>query len=417
MSAIVRGARRAGPIAFAFSCSIVLAADDPLDLEGYVQVVLRAHPAVRQAASLELAALAERKAAHQVADPSLEFSWDRAHPPDAPGGRRTETGFTVTQTIPWPGTFKAGVRAGESAGGGLRASGEWLRWEIQVEARRAFAQLLSTRAILDIARSAEKDARALRDLVARRADLGESREADRIKATVEWLRQQRGLRSAEREAEAAEVGARTLAVAPLPRPLALRGHLPSHLPPPDAEALRTSLLDGNPKLRAARFESERRDALLSMAKRGRVPGLDVSLFRQTEIDKESTGFSVGIKVPLWNANRAEIARATAGVSLAAAESDRVRLDLTAELETRLKDLEVALGQAAILEEEILPAAQQSLNLARFAYEEGETSLLDLLDAERTYREAQRETVEACLALALAVAEMQRLVGPNFNPWR
>ncbi|MGH7322729.1 MAG: TolC family protein, partial [Candidatus Rokuibacteriota bacterium] len=91
--------------------------------------------------------------------------------------------------------------------------------------------------------------------------------------------------------------------------------------------------------------------------------------------------------------------------------------LLTELASRVKELEVAASQAAILDKEILPAAGQSLGLARFSYQEGETSLLDLLDAQRTYRDTQREAIEARLALALAVAELQRLVGPDFDPWR
>ena len=75
------------------------------------------------------------------------------------------------------------------------------------------------------------------------------------------------------------------------------------------------------------------------------------------------------------------------------------------------------GQAVLLDGEIIPAATRSLGLVRLSYEEGETSLLDLLDAQRTFREAQRETAQAHLALEEALGAVQRLVGPDFNPWR
>jgi outer membrane protein TolC len=178
------------------------------------------------------------------------------------------------------------------------------------------------RAGLEIARAAEADALGLRDLTAKRAELGESREADRIKAEVEWPRQQRTRRAAEREAAAAEEILRALAVEPLPRPLTLARELPRPVPPTDPADLRARLERSNPRLAAGRAAAGRETALLSVARRGRIPDLDVSWFRNEEIDKEATGFSFGIRVPLWNANRGEIARAEAASALAAAGAER-----------------------------------------------------------------------------------------------
>jgi cobalt-zinc-cadmium efflux system outer membrane protein len=299
----------------------------------------------------------------------------------------------------------------------LRAEGTGARWDLEIEARTAFARVLSTRGALETARGAEADALALRDLTAKRAELGESREADRIKAEVEWLRQQRIRRAAEREAETAEALARTLAVEPLPRPLVLVGELPRPLPPTDAAALRERMNRSNPRLLAAQAAVEREAALASVARRRRIPDLDVTWFHEDELDKEASGFSFGVRVPLWNAQRGEIARAEAASALAAVGAQRARLDLTAALERARQELDVASAQAAILEREILPAATRSLELARFSYQEGETSLLDLLDAQRTFRETQSEAAASRLALALALAEVQRLVGPDFSPWR
>jgi len=401
----------------AFGIASGARAEEPVDVEAYVQTVLRSHPGARQVTALEAAAGAERKAARQVPDPTVAFSWDRGRINEGSPLSARETGLSVSQTIPWPGTFSANVRAGDRAADILRADGTGTRWDLEIEARAVFARVLYVRAALDVARAAEADALSLRDLTAKRAELGESREADRIKAEVEWLRQERTRRAGEREAEAAEEILRTLAVEPLPRPLALQGELPRPIPPTDAAQLRDRLGRSNPRLRAARAAAEREAALLSVARRARIPDLDVTWFRNEEVDKEANGFSVGLRVPLWNANRGEIARAQAASSLAAAGAHRALVDLTAALERARQELDVASAQAEILDREILPAATRSLELARFSYQEGETSLLDLLDAQRTFRETLREAAASRLALALALAEVQRLVGPDFNPGR
>ncbi|HSD29281.1 MAG TPA: TolC family protein [Vicinamibacteria bacterium] len=389
-------------------------AEEALGAQVFVEIVLRSHPGARQAAAVEAAAGAERKAARQIPDPTLELSWDRATP-EGSGAASTETAFSVSQTLPWPGTRAANVRAGDRAAEALRAEAAAARWELAIDARTAFARLLHARAALDIARGAEADALGLRDLAAKRAELGETREVDRIKAEVEWLRQQRARRSLEREAEAAETILRTLAVEPLPRPLALAGELPRPSPRADADALRERLARSNPRLAAARATAAREAARLSASRRGRVPDLDLTWFREKELDKNAHGFSVGLRVPLWNANRAEIARAAAARSLAEATAERVALDLEAALERARQELDVASTEAEMLERDILPAARRSLELARFSYGEGETSLLDLLDAQRTFRETERQALASRLALAQALADVQRLVGPDFDP--
>lgn len=381
---------------------------EALDVERYVGIVLRSHPGAAQSAGLEVAAAAEHKAARLLPDPVFAYSQDRATAPDGSGPSVTERGYSVSQTIPWPGSFSAGVHAGDRASEGLRAEATAARWELVSEARIAFARLLAARALLDVAKAAEEDARSLRDLVARRADLGESRESDRIKATVEWLREERNLAAAQRQAESSEVAVRLLAVEPLPRPLAVR--TAALAPALDRDAVLTVLAQ-NPRLIAARAEAGRRQALASVARRSRVPDLDLTLFHNEELDKHTSGLSLGLKVPLWNANRGEIARAEAAVTLAAAQAERTRIDLSVELEARVKEVEVASAQAVLLDKEILPAASRSVGIARFSFEEGETSLLDLLDAQRTYRDTQREAAEAHLALSVANAELEALVGP------
>jgi outer membrane protein, heavy metal efflux system len=408
LGVVVLGLAAAGPLSFA---------QEALDVGRYVEIVKRSHPAAAERAGLEQAAEAEKRAGRVLPDPVFDLSWDRALPTDLPGVKGDETGYALSQTLPWPGTWRAGRDAGDRAADVLRAGAEGVAWEIEARARLAFVRLEAARGLADVARGAEEDARSLRDLVTRRAELGESRESDRIKVSVEWLRQQRQLAAASREAQVAEAILRALAVEPLPQPLLLKPSDHPPLPPLDAAALAAQLAERNPRLRAARAEAARREALSSVARRARIPDLGVSVFRQKELDKEANGFSVGIKLPLWNANRGEIARAEAEQQVASAAAARERIDVLTELEARLTDLVVATDQTGLLEREILPQATRSLELARLLYEEGETSLLDLLDAQRTFRETQRERLESHLAQALAVADVQRLAGPDFDPWR
>ncbi len=390
-----------------------LRADEPLRIETYVEIVLRSHPAMQAARALDESATAEKLGARLLADPTLEVSVGRGRSTTDPSERGTETGFALSQTIPWFPARAAAIDAADHAAQARRAEASASRWSLAIDARLAFYRVVEARALVEVASATEADARSLLDLVSRRASLGETREVDRIKARVEWLKQQRELRVAEREVDAAEATLRTLAASPLSQPLLLSGELSRPL---DAmNVLREATparLERSPEALRARAEAARAASLLKSARRSRVPDLGFSLFRQKEVDREAFGASLGIVLPLWNARRGDIARTGAESMLRTADADRIRLTLLTVIETRRRDVDTSAAQAAILMNELVPSAAESLRLARLLFDEGETSLLDLLDAQRTARDARREEIRARFELAVALSELQRLLGPG-----
>ena len=61
-----------------------------------------------------------------------------------------------------------------------------------------------------------------------------------------------------------------------------------------------------------------------------------------------------------------------------------------------------------LERSAIPEATEALRLSRLAYIQGRASLVELLDAQSAYREAQAALIDARLAQALATAELGRV---------
>jgi outer membrane protein TolC len=202
-----------------------LRADEPLRIETYVEIVLRSHPAMQAARALDESAAAEKLGARLLADPTLEVSVGRGRSTADPSERGTETSFALSQTIPWFPARAAAIDAADHAAQARRAEASASRWSLAIDARLAFYRVVEARALVEVASATEADARSLLDLVSRRASLGETREVDRIKARVEWLKQQREMRVAEREVDAAEATLRTLAASPLSQPLLLSGEL------------------------------------------------------------------------------------------------------------------------------------------------------------------------------------------------
>jgi cobalt-zinc-cadmium efflux system outer membrane protein len=63
-----------------------------------------------------------------------------------------------------------------------------------------------------------------------------------------------------------------------------------------------------------------------------------------------------------------------------------------------------------LERNVLPRARDAVGMSRNGFEEGRFSYLDLLEAERTLADVQRERVDVAGSYQLFLVEMERLIG-------
>ena len=124
---------------------------------------------------------------------------------------------------------------------------------------------------------------------------------------------------------------------------------------------------------------------------------DVSLFGQ-------------IQIPIFDRNQGEIARAGFAITQAGEQekfaSGQVMTDVRDAFESlRSNDQIVGLYRSGYLNE-----AQQSRDISEFAYRHGAASLLDFLDAERSYRAIQLGYRQALASYLLAIEQLREAVG-------
>jgi cobalt-zinc-cadmium efflux system outer membrane protein len=129
---------------------------------------------------------------------------------------------------------------------------------------------------------------------------------------------------------------------------------------------------------------------------------DVSLFGQ-------------IQLPVFDRNQGEIARTGFAISQAEEQqkyaSGQVLTDVRDAYEgLRANDQIVTLYRSGYLDQ-----AQQSRDIADFAYRHGAASLLDFLDSERSYRATQLGYRQALAAYLLALEQLRQAVGTRSIP--
>jgi outer membrane protein, heavy metal efflux system len=132
-------------------------------------------------------------------------------------------------------------------------------------------------------------------------------------------------------------------------------------------------------------------------------------------DTNTASFFGSFQLPIFNRNQGEIARTNYVINqaqeLELAASDQVMSDvLTAYEGVRENDLVVTQFRGGYLD-----AAQQSRDITEYAYKRGAASLLDYLDAERSYRAVQLSYRQSLAAYLTAVEQLREAVGTRSLP--
>ena len=188
------------------------------------------------------------------------------------------------------------------------------------------------------------------------------------------------------------LGAVTLGAAALPADAAL------------ARALR------RPDVRAAEADVAAARAAVDVRTRGRRPSPTVTAGLKEQAGGMA-GAVIGVSVPLPLSDRNQGPIAEARAALAQAETRVALARRAAEAEVRRAlERRTSFAERLTLREGLLARARALLASARVAYAEGETSLLELLDAAETFR-TTREGADALLAEYLtSVADLERATG-------
>ncbi len=122
------------------------------------------------------------------------------------------------------------------------------------------------------------------------------------------------------------------------------------------------------------------------------------------------GPSLGVELPIFDQNQAQIAKAKYALRQARKTLDAVDRAVTQEVQTAADQALTAWRLMEKFREQSIPLAQSNLELSREAYRAGRASFLSVLEAQRLSLETRSGLVDAAQAAAIAVPELERSVG-------
>jgi outer membrane protein, heavy metal efflux system len=168
------------------------------------------------------------------------------------------------------------------------------------------------------------------------------------------------------------------------------------------------LLAESPQLASARAGIARAQATLNRECAQRVPNIDLQAAVQYDNNTKDTFATVqaGVPMPLFNRNQGNIRRAQAELMAAQNEIQKVQLELQQRLAAVFEQYTTARYQVEKYSRDIIPKAQESLDLANKGYRQGEYNYLFLLTAQRTYFQTNVIYLDALRELRTAATAIE-----------
>lgn len=124
---------------------------------------------------------------------------------------------------------------------------------------------------------------------------------------------------------------------------------------------------------------------------------------------------VSVPLAIFNRNQGEIARTRYALTQAEQQKDAASGQVLTDVKDAYENLQFTDQVVKLYRGQYLDLSQRSREISEYSYHRGATSLLDFLDAERTYRATQLGYRQALSSYLLAVEQLREAVGTRSLP--
>jgi cobalt-zinc-cadmium efflux system outer membrane protein len=177
----------------------------------------------------------------------------------------------------------------------------------------------------------------------------------------------------------------------------------------DLEQLTTRSMQ-HPSIQRLARSIDQADRTIEFERQNRVPNVSLNTSYTREYGRE--GFDVGLSVPtpLWYQRQGEIAGSLGAKRREEAELLRTRNELLRQINQYYQDAQTTAKLIEVLEKGLLRQAEEALRIAKFSFQQGAASLLEVLDAQRVQRQILFDYAQARFELSVALSRLERAVG-------
>jgi outer membrane protein, heavy metal efflux system len=282
-----------------------------------------------------------------------------------------------------------------------------LRWQVV----QSFTGALLAKSNLQLARADLEDFSNVVEINRRRLDAGDMSEGDFLKIQLQLLQFEQDVSTAEMALVQSKAALRQLlGFTEVPADYDVSGdlaHKPHEL---DLGELSRQALAERPDLQAATSGIKLADDTVSLAYANRARDLVNEAEYKRNGLLNTFGFGLSIEIPIHTRNQGEIARSKIAVQQAEETRAATQYAVLTDVMNAYSGFQTNSRILNLYESGYLDRATRSREIANYAYRRGAASLLDLLDAERSYRAVQLAYRQALSAYMLSVEQINFAVG-------
>lgn len=122
------------------------------------------------------------------------------------------------------------------------------------------------------------------------------------------------------------------------------------------------------------------------------------------------GPSLSLDLPIFDQNRAQIAKAQYALEQAISDRDALAIEIARESRSSYDRARTALSVTALYRGELVPLLESNLELSREAYRSGKVSFLSVLETQHQLLQSRAKYVQALRDSATAIIDLEKAAG-------
>lgn len=375
----------------------------PIDLPTAIGLAL-SQPSVRAAAHEVSASEAGLEQAGRLPNPELSYLREGQQT-----GTRTTT-VQINQPIELGGKRQARIALAQGALGLARSEQLAVRRQVRAEVIAAWYDVLVARQRQELAEALGDLARKSVEVAGKRVTAGKISPIDETKARLAAA----DAATALHQAKAQLALARTKLGALVGRPADAidMTSSPGELPQVQPLAALLARIGDAAEVRQARSQLAAQEAQTGVERAARLPDLTLSVGtqRDEQAGRRQTVLGLSVPLPLFDRNEGRLKAALRRTDKARDQLAAAQTTAAAALVSAYTRYEIAAGEATLLRQDVIPQARQAYELTLKGFEYGKFPFLDVLDAQRTWFQAQSRLWNSMLDAYRAYAEIERIAG-------